>query len=200
MQEECQFLSLQQSVSNFYFIPFLSRCDICCITFRTHRGLLRHNAVIHKQLPRDPMGKPFIQNNPSIPAGFHDLGFTDFSCRKFPRISQVLSVLHSLRYQLIQSMSSEFIVRLVLDEAETGCRIFCGKHITAVCVGFKYFLPSLFLFSSKEYLGWFISAFQWITIGVKIYKNILKENFGGTRSLPLPACPLVLFSPKPSHI
>ncbi|KAM8810485.1 ras-responsive element-binding protein 1 [Eudromia elegans] len=65
------------------------RCDICCITFRTHRGLLRHNAVIHKQLPRDPTGKPFIQNNPSIPAGFHDLGFTDFSCRKFPRISQV---------------------------------------------------------------------------------------------------------------
>nr|XP_056710129.1 ras-responsive element-binding protein 1 isoform X1 [Euleptes europaea] len=65
------------------------RCDICCITFRTHRGLLRHNAVIHKQLPRDPSGKPFIQNNPSIPAGFHDLGFTDFSCRKFPCISQV---------------------------------------------------------------------------------------------------------------
>lgn len=65
------------------------RCDICCITFRTHRGLLRHNSVIHKQLPRDPFGKPFIQNNPSIPAGFHDLGFTDFSCRKFPRISQV---------------------------------------------------------------------------------------------------------------
>ncbi|XP_061447428.1 ras-responsive element-binding protein 1 isoform X2 [Rhineura floridana] len=65
------------------------RCDICCITFRTHRGLLRHNAVIHKQLPKDPLGKPFIQNNPSIPAGFHDLGFTDFSCRKFPRISQV---------------------------------------------------------------------------------------------------------------
>uniref|UniRef100_A0ACB8FC63 Uncharacterized protein n=1 Tax=Sphaerodactylus townsendi TaxID=933632 RepID=A0ACB8FC63_9SAUR len=64
-------------------------CDICCITFRTHRGLLRHNAVIHKQIPRDPSGKPFIQNNPSIPAGFHDLGFTDFSCRKFPRISQV---------------------------------------------------------------------------------------------------------------
>ncbi|XP_034981391.2 ras-responsive element-binding protein 1 isoform X1 [Zootoca vivipara] len=65
------------------------RCDTCCLSFRTHRGLLRHNAVIHKQLPRDPLGKPFIQNNPSIPAGFHDLGFTDFSCRKFPRISQV---------------------------------------------------------------------------------------------------------------
>ncbi|XP_044311520.1 ras-responsive element-binding protein 1 isoform X2 [Varanus komodoensis] len=65
------------------------RCDICCITFRTHRGLLRHNAGIHKLLPKDPTGKPFIQNNPSIPAGFHDLGFTDFSCRKFPRISQV---------------------------------------------------------------------------------------------------------------
>ncbi|KAK2113114.1 Ras-responsive element-binding protein 1 [Saguinus oedipus] len=66
----------------------LPQCDICCITFRTHRGLLRHNALVHKQLPRDAMGRPFIQNNPSIPAGFHDLGFTDFSCRKFPRISQ----------------------------------------------------------------------------------------------------------------
>ncbi|XP_062040289.1 ras-responsive element-binding protein 1 isoform X1 [Lepus europaeus] len=64
------------------------RCDICCVTFRTHRGLLRHNALVHKQLPRDAMGRPFIQSNPSIPAGFHDLGFTDFSCRKFPRISQ----------------------------------------------------------------------------------------------------------------
>ncbi|XP_045407618.1 ras-responsive element-binding protein 1 isoform X1 [Lemur catta] len=64
------------------------RCDICCVTFRTNRGLLRHNALVHKQLPRDAMGRPFIQNNPSIPAGFHDLGFTDFSCRKFPRISQ----------------------------------------------------------------------------------------------------------------
>ncbi|KFO33766.1 Ras-responsive element-binding protein 1 [Fukomys damarensis] len=64
------------------------RCDICCVTFRTHRGLLRHNALVHKQLPRDAMGRPFIQNNPSIPAGFHDLGFMDFSCRKFPRISQ----------------------------------------------------------------------------------------------------------------
>uniref|UniRef100_A0A7N4P185 Ras responsive element binding protein 1 n=1 Tax=Sarcophilus harrisii TaxID=9305 RepID=A0A7N4P185_SARHA len=67
----------------------MHRCDICCIDFRTLRGLLRHNAVIHKQFPRDPTGKPFIQNNPSIPVGFHDLGFTDFSCRKFPRISQV---------------------------------------------------------------------------------------------------------------
>uniref|UniRef100_G1TPT0 Ras-responsive element-binding protein 1 n=1 Tax=Oryctolagus cuniculus TaxID=9986 RepID=G1TPT0_RABIT len=64
------------------------RCDICCVTFRTHRGLLRHNALVHKQLPRDATGRPFIQSNPSIPAGFHDLGFTDFSCRKFPRISQ----------------------------------------------------------------------------------------------------------------
>ncbi|XP_073534823.1 ras-responsive element-binding protein 1 isoform X2 [Phyllobates terribilis] len=64
------------------------KCDICCISFRTHRGLLRHNAVIHKLLPRDQSGKPFIQNNPSIPAGFNDLGFTDFSCNKFPIISQ----------------------------------------------------------------------------------------------------------------
>ncbi|XP_018418064.1 PREDICTED: ras-responsive element-binding protein 1 isoform X1 [Nanorana parkeri] len=65
------------------------KCDMCCISFRTHRGLLRHNAAIHKLLPKDPSGKPFIQNNPSIPAGFNDLGFTDFSCNKFPIISQV---------------------------------------------------------------------------------------------------------------
>ncbi|KAM8966976.1 ras-responsive element-binding protein 1 [Pelodytes ibericus] len=65
------------------------KCDICCISFRTHRGMLRHNAAIHKLLPRDESGKPFIQNNPSIPAGFNDLGFTDFSAKKFPIISQV---------------------------------------------------------------------------------------------------------------
>ncbi|TRY53822.1 hypothetical protein DNTS_002783 [Danionella cerebrum] len=65
------------------------RCNVCCITFRTHRGLLRHNAAIHKQLPIDPSGQPFIQNNPSIPLGFGDLAFIDFSCQKFPHIAQV---------------------------------------------------------------------------------------------------------------
>ncbi|KAI4901158.1 hypothetical protein NFI96_022148 [Prochilodus magdalenae] len=65
------------------------RCNLCCITFRTHRGLLRHNSVIHKQLPTDPSGKPFIQSNPSIPLGFSDLSFIDFSCHKFPQIAQV---------------------------------------------------------------------------------------------------------------
>ncbi|XP_061111642.1 ras-responsive element-binding protein 1-like isoform X2 [Conger conger] len=64
------------------------RCDQCCLTFRTHRGLLRHNAVIHKLLPTDPSGRPFIQNNPSIPLGFNDLAFIDFSCHKFPQIAQ----------------------------------------------------------------------------------------------------------------
>ncbi|XP_076827244.1 ras-responsive element-binding protein 1 isoform X2 [Brachyhypopomus gauderio] len=65
------------------------RCELCCISFRTHRGLLRHNSVIHKQLPTDANGQPFIQNNPSIPLGFNDLAFIDFSCRKFPHIAQV---------------------------------------------------------------------------------------------------------------
>ncbi|XP_053090042.1 ras-responsive element-binding protein 1 isoform X2 [Pangasianodon hypophthalmus] len=65
------------------------RCENCCISFRTHRGLLRHNAVIHKQLPTDLSGRPFIQNNPSIPLGFNDLAFIDFSCHKFPHIAQV---------------------------------------------------------------------------------------------------------------
>ncbi|XP_044032059.1 ras-responsive element-binding protein 1 isoform X2 [Siniperca chuatsi] len=65
------------------------RCDLCCLSFRTHRGLLRHNAGVHKLLPQDPSGHPFIQNNPSIPTGFNDLAFIDFSCRKFPHIAQV---------------------------------------------------------------------------------------------------------------
>ncbi|GAA6098614.1 ras-responsive element-binding protein 1 isoform X1 [Tachysurus ichikawai] len=65
------------------------KCNLCCITFRTHRGLLRHNSVIHKQLPTDPNGRPFIQSNPSIPLGFSDLSFIDFSCSKFPQIAQV---------------------------------------------------------------------------------------------------------------
>ncbi|XP_062926114.1 ras-responsive element-binding protein 1 isoform X2 [Mobula hypostoma] len=67
------------------------RCSLCCISFKTHRGLLRHNAMIHKQLPTDVSGKPYIQNNPTIPVGFHDLGFIDFSCKKFPLISQMWS-------------------------------------------------------------------------------------------------------------
>ncbi|XP_028832081.1 ras-responsive element-binding protein 1 isoform X2 [Denticeps clupeoides] len=65
------------------------KCNICCITFRNHRGLLRHNSVIHKQLPTDPSGQPFIQSNPSVPLGFSDLAFIDFSCQKFPQIAQV---------------------------------------------------------------------------------------------------------------
>ncbi|KAM9332182.1 ras-responsive element-binding protein 1 [Pholidichthys leucotaenia] len=65
------------------------RCDMCCLSFRTHRGLLRHNAGVHKLLPKDPSGRPFIQNNPSIPAGFNDLAFIDFSCKKFAHIAQV---------------------------------------------------------------------------------------------------------------
>ncbi|XP_037135510.1 ras-responsive element-binding protein 1 isoform X3 [Syngnathus acus] len=65
------------------------RCDLCCLSFRTHRGLLRHNAGVHKLLPQDPSGRPFIQNNPSIPAGFNDLAFVDFSCKKFARVAQV---------------------------------------------------------------------------------------------------------------
>ncbi|XP_032870481.1 ras-responsive element-binding protein 1 [Amblyraja radiata] len=67
------------------------RCGLCCICFKSQRGLLRHNALVHRQLPTDPSGHPFIQNNLTIPSGFHDLAFIDFSCHKFPLISQVWS-------------------------------------------------------------------------------------------------------------
>uniref|UniRef100_A0A1A8G6R8 Ras responsive element binding protein 1 n=1 Tax=Nothobranchius korthausae TaxID=1143690 RepID=A0A1A8G6R8_9TELE len=54
-------------------------------------GLLRHNAGVHKLLPQDPNGRPFIQNNPFIPTGFNDLAFIDFSCKKFAHIAQVFA-------------------------------------------------------------------------------------------------------------
>ncbi|KAI4785824.1 hypothetical protein KUCAC02_037530, partial [Chaenocephalus aceratus] len=68
------------------------KCDLCCLSFRTHRGLLRHNAGVHKLLPQDPSGRPFIQNNPSIPPGFNELAFIDFSCKKFAHIAQEAQV------------------------------------------------------------------------------------------------------------
>lgn len=77
-----------------YISILIPRCDLCCISFRTHRSLLRHNAATHKQLPTDPNGQPFIQNNPSIPLGFNDLAFIDFSCQKFPRIAQVKAIVN----------------------------------------------------------------------------------------------------------
>lgn len=72
----------------------LLRCEHCCISFRSHRGLFRHNAAIHKQLPTDASGRPFIQDNPSIPLGFNDLAFIDFSCHKFPQIAQVVTCIY----------------------------------------------------------------------------------------------------------
>ncbi|XP_043920794.1 ras-responsive element-binding protein 1 [Protopterus annectens] len=65
------------------------RCDVCSITFRTHRGLLCHNSKVHRLIPVDPLGRPFIQNNPSVPAGFQDLAFADFSSTKFSLTCQV---------------------------------------------------------------------------------------------------------------
>ncbi|XP_026869070.2 ras-responsive element-binding protein 1 isoform X1 [Electrophorus electricus] len=97
------------------------RCELCCISFRTHRGLLRHNSVIHKQLPTDPNGHPFIQNNPSIPLGFNDLAFIDFSCRKFPHIAQVWCETNLRRcsskfhHFVCETCDKAFPLRLALD-------------------------------------------------------------------------------------
>uniref|UniRef100_A0A3B4UUQ4 Ras responsive element binding protein 1 n=1 Tax=Seriola dumerili TaxID=41447 RepID=A0A3B4UUQ4_SERDU len=82
-------LRVSQCKSNPVRWLCVRRCDLCCLSFRTHRGLLRHNAAVHKLLPQDPSGRPFIQNNPSIPTGFNDLAFIDFSCKKFAHIAQV---------------------------------------------------------------------------------------------------------------
>ncbi|TRY89169.1 hypothetical protein DNTS_018082 [Danionella cerebrum] len=60
-----------------------------CIKGQLGPFLLRHNAATHKQLPTDSSGRPFIQNNPSIPLGFNDLAFIDFTCLKFPHIAQI---------------------------------------------------------------------------------------------------------------
>ena len=110
------------------------------------------------------------------------------------------SLLHNLRYQLIQCISAEFIERLILDEAEIVCRIFCGKRITIVCVGFKHFLPFRFLFSFKEYWCWFFFSIAVDNYWCKDLFKKLKENFGDIRSLPLPACPLVLLPKTIPHL
>ncbi|KAK7881131.1 hypothetical protein WMY93_029540 [Mugilogobius chulae] len=84
---------------SLFFSSF--RCDTCCLTFRTH--LMRHvlpdipdspgppqaQRGGAQAPPLDPSGRPFIQNNPSIPAGFNELAFIDFSCGKFSLIAQV---------------------------------------------------------------------------------------------------------------
>uniref|UniRef100_A0A4W5K417 Ras-responsive element-binding protein 1 n=1 Tax=Hucho hucho TaxID=62062 RepID=A0A4W5K417_9TELE len=99
------------------------RCDLCCLSFRTHRGLLRHNAGIHKQLPIDPGGRPFIQNNPSIPAGFNDLAFIDFSCHKFPHIAQVRGEMDRiilLFHTLTPCLSLQQFHRFVCEACDKG--------------------------------------------------------------------------------
>ncbi|XP_075069125.1 ras-responsive element-binding protein 1 isoform X2 [Mixophyes fleayi] len=138
------------------------KCDICCISFRTHRGMLRHNAVVHKLLPRDQSGKPFIQNNPSIPAGFNDLGFTDFSCKKFPIISQVwcetnlrrcISELHSF---ICETCNKAFpmpsALKLHMQTHKHGQ--FSNKHKTENSVGEgqdqKAFMAALGLQHTKD--------------------------------------------------
>ncbi|XP_075682787.1 ras-responsive element-binding protein 1 isoform X2 [Rhinoderma darwinii] len=138
------------------------KCDVCCISFRTHRGLLRHNAVIHKLLPRDQSGKPFIQNNPSIPAGFNDLGFTDFSCKKFPIISQVwcetnlrrcISELHSF---ICEICNKAFPMKLALKrhlETHKECQV-NSLHKTEKSAGVdqeqKAFMAALGLKYTKD--------------------------------------------------
>ncbi|XP_062847235.1 ras-responsive element-binding protein 1 [Trichomycterus rosablanca] len=97
------------------------RCELCCISFRTHRGLVRHNVAIHKQLPTDPNGRPFIQNNPSIALGFDDLAFIDFSCHKFPHIAQLWCETNlrrctsNLHRFVCETCDKAFPLRLALD-------------------------------------------------------------------------------------
>ncbi|KAL0157018.1 hypothetical protein M9458_048264, partial [Cirrhinus mrigala] len=107
--------------------------------------LLRHNAATHKQLPTDPNGRPFIQNNPSIPLGFNDLAFIDFSCQKFPQIAQVTATvkftvvdLHSMHKFFILSVISESFVKFKFYFGpqiwcETNLRRCTGKFHRFVC-------------------------------------------------------------------
>lgn len=99
--------------------------------------MLRHNAGVHKLLPQDPSGRPFIQSNPSIPTGFNDLAFIDFSCKKFPHIAQVF-IRHSVpvdrfldRNVGIQSFNAVFLPVQVW--CETNLRRCISKFHRFVC-------------------------------------------------------------------
>lgn len=127
------------------------RCNICCISFRTHRGLIRHNSTVHKQLPTDPSGRPFIQSNPSIPLGFGDLAFIDFSCHKFPQIAQVRNFKWEMkknRFILGLEGDLKFNLDLFLNLSRSGARATCADVLASSTNLFVTSATKPFRFSS----------------------------------------------------
>ncbi|XP_064640018.1 ras-responsive element-binding protein 1-like isoform X2 [Lineus longissimus] len=60
------------------------RCQICNLSFRNLRGLNMHNHMVHIRKPEEKKNGVKM----SIPVGFQDLGFVDFSIDKFPLIAK----------------------------------------------------------------------------------------------------------------
>uniref|UniRef100_A0A3B4F2B0 Ras responsive element binding protein 1 n=1 Tax=Pundamilia nyererei TaxID=303518 RepID=A0A3B4F2B0_9CICH len=166
--------AVRKGWGSIFFCVCVCRCDLCCLSFRTHRGLLRHNAGVHKLLPQDPSGRPFIQSNPSIPTGFNDLAFIDFSCKKFPHIAQVwcetnlrrcISKFHRF---VCESCDKAFPLRSALDLHKTNSHP-DKRATTTLPAEQSNFLEGLGLqHVSKEPASGYLSGGLGLTLGLGV--------------------------------
>ena len=62
------------------------KCGICHMSFPTPRGLNMHKLMVHSK--EDTENKPDSKSSPSAVVGFYDLGFMDFSVKKFPLVAK----------------------------------------------------------------------------------------------------------------
>ncbi|XP_048748728.2 ras-responsive element-binding protein 1-like isoform X5 [Ostrea edulis] len=66
------------------------KCGICHMSFPTPRGLNMHKLMVHsKEKPlEDTENKLEVKTSPPAVVGFYDLGFMDFSVKKFPLVAK----------------------------------------------------------------------------------------------------------------
>lgn len=66
------------------------KCGICQMSFPTPRGLNMHKLMVHSKdkSVEDAENKPESRSPPSAVVGFYDLGFMDFSVKKFPLVAK----------------------------------------------------------------------------------------------------------------
>lgn len=101
---------------------------------------MRHNAGVHKLLPQDPSGRPFIQNNPSIPTGFNDLAFIDFSCKKFAHIAQVAARGHTSERTADRGSGFRSRVRFQIGSLSLCFQVWCETNLRRCISKFHRFV------------------------------------------------------------
>ncbi|XP_062584858.1 ras-responsive element-binding protein 1-like isoform X1 [Saccostrea cucullata] len=66
------------------------KCGICHMSFPTPRGLSMHKLMVHskEKSVEDSENTPEPKSSPPAVVGFYDLGFMDFSVKKFPLVAK----------------------------------------------------------------------------------------------------------------